>query len=85
MTNIKLTCTQCGSENISVQLINKQELHHDKPGCLWWAIIGWWWVPVKWIFLTLFAILLKVLRPKNKLVNRVEAHKVCNNCGHHWQ
>ena len=41
-----MKCEKCGSENVTVQLINKQELHHDKPGCLWWGLIGWWWVPL---------------------------------------
>ena len=85
MANTKLTCTRCGSENITVQLINKQELKYDRPGCLWWILIGWWWIPFKWIYLTLFAILLKALGPKNKLVNKVESYKVCNNCGHYWK
>ena len=41
MANTKITCTRCGSENITVQLINKQELKYDRPGCLWWILIGW--------------------------------------------
>ena len=53
MTNIKLTCTHCGSDNVHVQLINKQELMKikEKKSFLWWALIGWWWIPIKWFFL----------------------------------
>ena len=21
-----------------------------KHGCAWWLCIGWWWLPVKWVF-----------------------------------
>lgn len=90
MTNIKLTCTQCGSNNVNVQLINKQEFKVEKHGLTWWLLVGWWWVPLKWIMLYiilgLVVIPFKMLLPKKKqLINKVEGYKVCNNCGNHWR
>jgi hypothetical protein len=87
-----MKCQKCGSENVNVQLINKQELMNlkEKKGCLWWVAIGWWWVPIKWFFLYfilgLLVIPFKMLLPKKKqIINTVEGYKVCNNCGHHWE
>ena len=92
MTTIKLTCKHCGSDNVHVQLINKQELMKikEKKSFLWWALIGWWWIPIKWFFLYcvlgLLVIPFKMLLPKKKqIVNKVEGYKVCNDCGHHWR
>ena len=50
-----MQCEKCGSENITVQLVNLQQLVtlKKKNGCLWWFFIGWWYVPIKWIVLTL--------------------------------
>ena len=37
-----MKCQKCGSENVNVQLINKQELMNlkERKGCLWWVAIG---------------------------------------------
>lgn len=87
-----MKCEKCGSENVTVQLVNLQQLVDlkKKNGCLWWFFIGWWYVPIKWIVLTVILRWLilpfKMLLPKKQqLINSVESYKVCNNCGHHWQ
>lgn len=84
-----MKCQKCGSENVNVQLVNKQEFKIEKHGLIWWIIIGWWWIPIKWVVLYIIlgwvVIPFKMILPKKKnLINTVEGHKVCNNCGHHW-
>lgn len=84
-----MKCQKCGSENVNVQLVNKQEFKIEKHSLIWWLIVGWWWIPIKWfvlyIILGWLVIPFKMLLPKKKnLINTVEGHKVCNNCGHHW-
>lgn len=32
-------------------------MRKKKHGCLWWLLIGWWWVPVKWICLYFFELI----------------------------
>lgn len=84
-----MKCQKCGSENVNVQLVNKQEFKIEKHSLIWWLIIGWWWIPIKWVVLYVIlswvVIPFKMLLPKKKkLINTVEGYKVCNNCGHHW-
>lgn len=34
----------------------------NKHGCLWWLLIGWWWLPVKWICLFFFELITRHAR-----------------------
>ena len=60
---IAMKCPRCGSTNVIVTIVNESQLVKDKPGCVWWLFIGWWWIPVKWIFFTVPARILKVFVP----------------------
>ena len=80
-----MKCPNCGSTNIQVSISNESNLVKEKPGCIWWLFVGWWWIPVKWIFFTIPALILKLLVPaKMKLQQRTYTVAVCQNCGRHW-
>lgn len=78
-----MICPVCNSENVKVQVINKVKIKNCHHGCLWWLIIGCWWVPFKWLFLTIPAILFKIFgHKKQKVINRQTTVCVCQSCGH---
>lgn len=53
-----MICPKCQSENVNTQIVNTVVLKDKHRGIIWWLLIGWWWVPIKWIFFTLPALLL---------------------------
>ena len=57
-----MICPKCGSQNVAIQVVNEVKLKNAHHGCLWWLIIGWWWIPIKWIFLTFPALLAKIFK-----------------------
>jgi Zn finger protein HypA/HybF involved in hydrogenase expression len=80
-----MKCPRCGSENVTVSAVTETQLKDKHHGCLWWLFVGWWWVPVKWIFFTLPALLVAIFVPKRQKV--VYTHKtvcVCQNCANRW-
>ncbi len=80
-----MICKKCGSSNVNVQVVNDVVLKDKHHGILWWIFIGWWWVPVKWIFFTGFALLFKLFGHKKQVaVNKHRTVCVCNNCGRRW-
>lgn len=80
-----MRCPKCGSENVSTQIVNEIELKNKHHGMLWWLCVSWWWIPCKWVFLTLPALFAKIFIPKRqKAVNRNRAVCVCQNCGYYW-
>lgn len=74
----RLTCPQCGSINVSVQVFQEQagtttvsktksKYKEKGHGCLWWLLIGWWWWMVDlllWIFLFLPRLLIQIFKKK---------------------
>ena len=81
-----ITCPRCHSTNVNVQVINQVHLKNVHHGCAWWLFVGWWWLPVKWIFFTVPALIIKLLKPKKqKIVNHVHNVAVCQSCGHSWR
>ncbi len=81
-----MVCPKCGSEQVNAQMVSETQLLQKRHSILWWIFIGWWWLPVKWILLTLPALIVKLFSPK-KYKTRT-THKsmwVCQSCGHHWQ
>lgn len=83
-----MTCPKCHSENVNVQMVSETELKQKKKrhGFLWRALIGWWCVPVWWLFFTLPALIVKMLRPKNYVTETKHiAMCVCQDCGHSWK
>lgn len=81
-----LQCEKCGSSNVQVQLLNQMDLKVKRKGIIWWLLIGWWFIPIKWFCFFWLALIIKIFKPKKyKTINRVKKHFVCNNCGHSWQ
>ena len=77
-----MRCPVCGSENVSATM-----MAFEKPtrhGCLWWLLIGWWWLPFKWLCFTVPAFvfwLIAAIRGKPRVLKTVW---VCQSCGHRW-
>ena len=81
-----ITCPRCHSTNVNVQVINQVQLQNVHHGCAWWLFVGWWWIPVKWIFFTVPALIIKLFKPKKqRIVNHMHSTAVCQNCGHNWR
>lgn len=80
-----MVCPRCKSENVNVQMVSETQLKTKHHGFCWWLFIGWWWVPIKWLFFTFPALIVKLLGPKKYKTETV--HKsmcVCQNCGFFW-
>lgn len=80
-----MKCKKCGSENVTVNVINEVHLKDKHHGIIWWLLIGWWWIPAKWLFLTLPALLFAIFgHKKQKTVNKSVTKCVCQSCGYTW-
>jgi len=80
-----MVCSKCGSDNVSLQVVSESQLKTKHRGCLWWLLIGWYWLPIKWSFLTVPALIVKILAPKRYKLKTVQKKKyICQNCGHSW-
>ena len=81
-----MRCPKCGSENVTVQVVTETELKEKKHGIIWWCCVGWYWIPFKWLFLTLPALLVKLFAPKKyKTKTHTKKIAVCNSCGKSWR
>lgn len=81
-----MKCPKCGSENVNVQVINEVELKNKHHGFFWWILWGWYWVPIKWLFLTLPALILKLFGHKKQKVKNIQKTMcTCQNCGKTWE
>lgn len=81
-----MTCPKCHSHQVLVQQQTWSQLKNAHHSIFWWIFIGWWWVPVKWIFLFVPALLAKIFVPKRqKLVQRHYTVCTCQNCGRSWR
>ena len=81
-----MVCKKCGSLNTSVQVVNEVHLKNKHHGCFWWLCIGWWWIPCKWLFLTLPALIFTIFgHKKQKAINKQKTICVCQNCGYKWE
>ena len=81
-----MKCPKCGSENVNVQIVNEVELKNKHHGLFWWIFVGWWWIPCKWLFLTLPAFIFKLFgRKKQKVKNIQKSICVCQQCGNTWE
>lgn len=83
MQDKKITCPKCGSENVSIQLVNEAHLKTAHHSILWWLSIGWWWLFTKWFFFTIPALIFKIfgIGKKKKIVNKTIKKAVCQQCG----
>lgn len=81
-----MTCPKCGSPNVNVTAVNQVQLKDKHKGCLWWLCIGCWWIPMKWIFFTLPALIVAIFKPKKqKIVNKTKMICNCQQCGYSWK
>ena len=81
-----MTCPKCGSLNVSVQAVTETQLKNKHRSILWWIFIGCWWIPTKWFFFTVPALLVKIFAPKRqKLTTKHLTVCLCQNCGHRWE
>lgn len=80
-----MNCSNCGSNNISIQVVNEQKLVTKHHSIIWWLCIGWWWVPFKWIFLTFPALIFAIFVGKRKKIKNIQRKvAVCQSCGNVW-
>ena len=81
----KMYCPECGSPNVNVQVVQVTQLVPKRRGVIWWVCVGWWWLPFKWLYLTIPALIVKIFAPKRQiLVQTTHSVCVCQDCGHHW-
>lgn len=81
-----MKCPKCGSDNVSVQVVTETKMVDQHHSFLWWICVGWWWLPFKWLFLTLPALIVKLIRQKRqKVIQNSSSQCVCQNCGHVWK
>ena len=81
-----MVCPKCQSQNINTQIIQDIKVKDKHHGFFWWVFIGWWWVPCKWLFLTIPALIVKIFgHKKQKVVTKQKTMCVCQNCGYSWE
>lgn len=89
-----MKCPKCKSENVLVQQVQTGNVgvkttpigkkHH---GMFWWAFIGWWYKPLKLLFVGPFNLLFRRDRVNTTEINKTFNKKMatCQNCGHSWK
>lgn len=81
-----MKCPNCGSENVNIQMVTDTEIKNKHHSVIWWIFVGWWWIPFKWLFLTLPALIVKIFAPKRQKVKQTHRKVcICQNCGHSWE
>jgi predicted nucleic-acid-binding Zn-ribbon protein len=81
-----MVCPKCGSENVTVSVVNEIDIKNQHHGVIWWVCIGWWWLFFKWLFLTVPALIVKIFsHKKKKVVNKKVTMCACQNCGYTWE
>ena len=81
-----MICPKCGSENVTSNIINEVKLKTKHKGILYWTFVGWWWIPFKWLFLTLPALIVALFKGKQqKAVNKTRIAYHCNDCDYVWK
>ena len=80
-----MICKKCVSENMDVQAVTEHKLVNKKHGIAWWILVGWYWLPIKWLIFTLPALIVKVFKPKKqKMQSKTYLKAICQNCGFSW-
>ena len=80
-----MKCPKCGAQNVTVTVVNDVKLKDKHHGFLWWLCVGWYWVPFKWLFLTLPALIFKIFsHKKQKVVSKQRTVCCCQSCGYTW-
>lgn len=79
-----MKCPKCGSDNVTVTALSEIEIHNHHHGILWWIFIGWWWLPFKWLYLTIPALIAKVFFRRKVIKQKAVSKCVCQSCGNVW-
>ncbi len=80
-----MICPKCGGTNVNVQAVTETQLKNKHHSIIWWLLIGWWWVLIKWIFFTIPALIVKIFAPKRQKLKQKHITKaICQSCGHMW-
>lgn len=82
-----IVCPKCGSNKMSIQVVNEAHLKNAHHSIWWWLFIGWWWIAIKWLILTLPALIFKIfgIGKKKKIVNKQKKVAVCQQCGNTFE
>lgn len=78
MNNSSIHCPKCGSNNVTIQLIQEQK----KRGCLTSIMILL--VKIVLFFINLIIWVISLLIPKGHKT-KTNKYAVCQNCGHTWK
>lgn len=79
-----MVCPNCNSNNVTIQVVNEVQLKNKHHGIIWWLLIGWWWIPIKWICFFVPALFIKLFgigHKKQKAINKTVKKAVCQDCG----
>ena len=77
-----MKCRKCGSENVNVQAVT--HVKNKKHGILYWMLVGWWFEPIMWFFLTMPWLFIKIFKPK-KVKSKTHKMAICQDCGKSWR
>lgn len=77
-------CPKCSSDRVTVQAVN-EITEKRKKGLVYWLLIGWWWEPLAWLFLTIPKIIIAIFGNKKKTKSVMKSYAVCQKCGYRWQ
>ena len=81
-----MTCPKCGSDEVKVQMMQDVQIKNKHRGIIYWLFVGWWWIPIKWLFFTLPALIIAIFKPKKKkIVTKNYKMCVCQDCGNSWK
>lgn len=81
-----MTCPKCRNNNVTVQMLQDVKIKDKHRGILYWCFVGWWWIPIKWLFFTLPALIIAIFKPKKKkIVTKNYKMCVCQSCGYSWK
>ncbi len=81
-----MKCSQCGSNNVNIQVVTETKLKRKHHGIAYWLLIGWWLEMFLWLFLTLPRLLCMLFgHKKQKIVNKNYKMAVCQDCGNTWR
>lgn len=79
-----MVCEKCGSSNVTVQVVQETSLEKHRHSLVWWVLVGWWWLPFKWVYFTGIALIAKLFFRRKTLKQRTVSKFVCQECGHTW-
>lgn len=81
-----MQCPKCQSNKVNVNVVNEVKLKTKHRGIIWWLLVGWWWIPIKWFVFTVPALVIAIFgRKKQKAVNIQKTMCICQDCGYSWE